>query len=111
MLVMSLALRYTPRYVSFKPSGFAVPHRRVVDGAGIFVLVLDAGSSDIFNIIQTTAWYNNDRRGQPGEPMWWWRTLAVNVTLLVVSSVLVADVKMSEEMMVLVLTGLCVILF
>jgi hypothetical protein len=43
--------------------------------------------------------------------MWWWRTLAVNVTLLVVSSVLVADVKMSEEMMVLVLTGLCVILF
>ena len=40
-----------------------------------------------------------------------WCTLAVNIVLLTVSSVLVADVKMSEDVMVLVLTGLCVIIF
>lgn len=40
-----------------------------------------------------------------------WHKLAVNITLLAVSSVLVADVKMSEELMVLVLTGLCVVIF
>jgi hypothetical protein len=39
------------------------------------------------------------------------RVLAVNVALLVVSSVLVAEVKMDEETMVFVLTGLCVLIF
>jgi hypothetical protein len=40
----------------------------------------------------------------------WWRVLAVNVTLLVVASVLVADVSMSEDLVVFVLTGLCVLI-
>lgn len=37
-------------------------------------------------------------------------TLAVNVTLLAVSTVLVAEVKMSEELIVFILTLLCALL-
>jgi hypothetical protein len=36
--------------------------------------------------------------------------LAVNVTLLIVASVLVAEVSMSEESIVFVLTSLCVLI-
>jgi hypothetical protein len=39
-----------------------------------------------------------------------WQTLACNAVLLIVSSVLVADVSMSEETVLLVLTGLTVVL-
>lgn len=39
-----------------------------------------------------------------------WQQLAANLVLLVVSSILVADVSVSEEAMLLVLTGLCVVI-
>jgi hypothetical protein len=40
-----------------------------------------------------------------------WQKLTAHVTLLVVSSVLVADaVSMSEEVLVFILTGLCVLI-
>jgi hypothetical protein len=37
-----------------------------------------------------------------------WRALAANVVLLCIASVFVAEVAMSEEMVVTILTGLCV---
>lgn len=39
-----------------------------------------------------------------------WTALASNVLLLIVASVLVADVSMAEESMLLVLTGLCAVI-
>jgi hypothetical protein len=40
-----------------------------------------------------------------------WAGLAANTALLIVASVLVADVDMNEEVVVLILTWLCVIIF
>jgi hypothetical protein len=37
-----------------------------------------------------------------------WATLATNIVLLCIASVFVADVAMSEELVVTILTGLCV---
>jgi hypothetical protein len=39
-----------------------------------------------------------------------WQHLGANIILLVVSSILVADVSISEEAMLLVLTGLCTVI-
>jgi hypothetical protein len=40
-----------------------------------------------------------------------WAGLAANTALLVVASVLVADIEMNEEIVVLILTWLCVTIF
>ena len=40
-----------------------------------------------------------------------WMGLAANTALLVVASILVADIDMSEEIVVLILSWLCVIIF
>jgi hypothetical protein len=37
-----------------------------------------------------------------------WETLATNIVLLCVASVFVAEITMSEELVVTILTGLCV---
>lgn len=39
-----------------------------------------------------------------------WRHLGANIILLVVTSVLIADVSISEEAMLLILTGLCTVI-
>ena len=39
-----------------------------------------------------------------------WTTLAVNVALLAVAGVFTAEVPMSEELIVFVLTGLCTLI-
>ncbi len=43
-------------------------------------------------------------------PAGMWRALASDIILLVVASVLVADVSIGEEGMLLLLTGLCTVL-
>ena len=43
--------------------------------------------------------------------MWAWVGLLPNIVLLVVASVLVADVAMGEDSVVLILTGLCTLIF
>jgi hypothetical protein len=39
-----------------------------------------------------------------------WQQLGANLILLIVSSVLVADVSINEDAMLLVLTGLCTVI-
>lgn len=41
--------------------------------------------------------------------MMMWRALACHVVLLIVSAIFVADVSLSEEAVLLVLTGLCAV--
>jgi hypothetical protein len=61
----------------------------------------------VFNNIQSKRGYN--KAGPPGpQQAYMWRALAANVVLLCVASVFVAEVAMSEEMVVTILTGLCV---
>ena len=40
----------------------------------------------------------------------WWKGLAANAALLGVATVFVLEISMSEEIVVLILTGLCVVL-
>jgi hypothetical protein len=39
-----------------------------------------------------------------------WQQLGANIILLVISSVLVADISINEDAMLLVLTGLCTVI-
>jgi hypothetical protein len=88
-----------PLYESFNPSGFAVPHTRVL-------AMIHMTSVNGFNILIATC-YNNYAQTREKQM---WQTLIANVYLICVAIIFILEIQLSEEIVVFLLTSLCIVL-